>query len=174
MTLCLRYVATRNDQLVLKESFLSFCIVEQKTGAAGGIIEVLRDEGIVVTDMRGQGYDGCSAMKGAVKGVQAEIKKIIPQALCFQYSSHRLNLALAHSVQQATVKLTVGTIASICSFISASSHRVKLLQDMVESSLPTSKVRRLKPLCATRWEESHEAFITFEQLFIPIVETVGN
>jgi len=32
--------------------------------------------------------------------------------------------------------------------------------------------RRLKPLCATRWVESHEAFITFKELLVPVVHTL--
>lgn len=179
LTLCLRYVTPNGDQLVLRENFLSFCPVTSKTGAAlaEAIMRVLRDEGVAIENMRGQGYDGCSSMRGIYNGVQAEIKKIVPQALYFHCASHCLNLALAHSVGNTTIKLTIGTIASSCSFLTASSHRVRLLQEEVQTTLPESRAQRLKPLCVTRWVESHKAFITFKELLIPIVrtlETVAN
>ena len=57
MTICLRYVTPKDDQLVLREGFLTFCKVGQKTGAALAetIIGALRDGGIVVGNMRGKG-----------------------------------------------------------------------------------------------------------------------
>ncbi|XP_028966722.1 uncharacterized protein LOC108863664 [Galendromus occidentalis] len=49
-----------------------YCEVFDKTGAglAAKIPENLSAEGIDVSKMRGQGYDGCSAMSGRFKGVQ--------------------------------------------------------------------------------------------------------
>lgn len=177
LTVCLRYVTLNKEgQYVLRENILSFFVVTTKTGAAlaESILKVLRDEGVVVGNMRSQGYDGCSSMRGIYKGVQAEPKKIVPQALYFHCASHCLNLALAHSVENTKIKLAIGTIASTCAFLSGSSQRVKLFQDAVESLLPESKVRRLKPLCATRWVESHKAYIVFKQLLKPIVHTLGE
>ena len=179
--MCLRYVKTELDHEVLRESFLSFCVVESKTGAAlaESILKVLRDEGVVVSNIRGQGYDGCSSMRAhpsplylVYKGVQAMIKKAVPQALFFHCASHCLNLALTHSADNTGIKLTIGTIKSVCAFISGSPQRIKLLQDTIESVLPESKARRLKPLCVTRWVESHKTYITFKQLLIPILRTL--
>ena len=94
-------MTSKDGYQVLRESFLSFIAVTNKTGVelAETILQVLRDEGVVVSNMRGQGYGGCASMTGIHKGVQAEIKRIVPQALFFHYASHCLNLVLAHSVK---------------------------------------------------------------------------
>ncbi|XP_003741226.1 zinc finger MYM-type protein 1-like [Galendromus occidentalis] len=176
LTICLRYVSSFDGQQVLRENFLSFSAVTDKTGAglAATITRALHEEGIIVANMRGQGYDGCSSMRGKYKGVQAEIKKIVPKALYSHCASHCLNLALAHSIDDTRIRLTVGTIASTCSFMSASPCRVKLLHDTVETMMPEVRARRrrLKPLCATRRVESHKAFITFKELLSPMVSTL--
>ena len=66
--ICLRYVTPEGDQLVLRESSLTFCKVGQETGAAlaEAIVGAPRDEKIVVGNMRGQAYDGCSAISAAL------------------------------------------------------------------------------------------------------------
>ena len=38
--------------------------------------------------------------------------------------------------------------------------------------MPEHEVRRLKPLCVTRWVESHKTFITFKELLIPVIRTL--
>ncbi|XP_003737966.1 52 kDa repressor of the inhibitor of the protein kinase-like, partial [Galendromus occidentalis] len=173
LTIRFRYVALFDGQQVLRENFLSFSAVTDETGAglAATITRALHEEGVFVANMRGQGYDGCSSMRGKYKSVQAEIKKIVSKALYFHCASHCLNLALAHSIDDTRIRLTVGTIASTCSLMSAYPCRVKLLQDTVEAMMPEVKARRLKPLCATRWVERHKAFISFKELLSPTSDT---
>ncbi|XP_018496236.1 52 kDa repressor of the inhibitor of the protein kinase-like [Galendromus occidentalis] len=171
LTMCLRYVAHRDDQRVLKEVFLKFCDVTDKTGAglARAILDNLKEEGLDVRDIRGQGYDGCSAMSGRRKGVQAEIRAVVPQALYFHCASHCLNLAVVHSTDVVPIRRAFGVVSSVAAFFSNSSSRVRSLEDQVEIHAPSSSKRRLKALCATRWVESHQAFVTFKELLFPIV-----
>lgn len=76
LTICLRYVVSSEGQQILKESFLSFCVATAKTdaGLAESILQILRNEGLDIRNLRGQGYDGASAMSGTYRGVQAELK----------------------------------------------------------------------------------------------------
>ncbi|XP_028966491.1 zinc finger MYM-type protein 1-like [Galendromus occidentalis] len=164
----------QDDRSVIREVFLKFCDVVEKTGAglARTILDNLREEGLDVRNLRGQGYDGCSSMSGQYKGVQAQIKAEVPKALYFHCASHCLNLALVHSSEIVSIRLAAGVVGSTCNFFTSSSARIRLLEDKVETEVPTSRSRRLKTLCATRWVESHHAFIKFRELLIPIVHSL--
>ncbi|XP_003739986.1 zinc finger MYM-type protein 1-like, partial [Galendromus occidentalis] len=171
LTLCLRYVTSRNDRKVVVENFLMYCEVSDKTGVglASQILRNLTAQNIDVTKMRGQGYDGCSAMSGRFKGVQTVIKASIPEALYVHCASHCLNLAVVHSSECTLIRNTVGTIGNIRAFISNSTSRIRILEEQVALHSDTTTARRLKPLCSTRWVESHKAFINFKEMFVPIV-----
>ncbi len=45
------------------------------------IVFILYCVGVVVENMRGQGYDGAGNMSGKHKGVQARIRSVIPEAI---------------------------------------------------------------------------------------------
>ncbi|XP_016658128.1 uncharacterized protein LOC107883140 [Acyrthosiphon pisum] len=61
---------------------------------AKSIIHFLRNSGLNLNNLVGQGYDGCSAISGIHNGVQAIIKNEFPKAVFVHCSSHRLNLAI--------------------------------------------------------------------------------
>ena len=129
LTICVRYVTSKNDQKVIAEKFLIFCELSDGTGKGLGrtILNTLTPERVDVKNMRGQGYYGCHAMSGTYNGAQARIKVEVPEALLFHY----LNLALANSSEYGVTGKTVGTIRSICAFISNSAPRVTALEEQV-------------------------------------------
>jgi len=53
--------------------------------------------GIVIGNMRAQGYDGTATMSGIHRGVQARIREWIPTAPYIHSKAHVLNLAIVHS-----------------------------------------------------------------------------
>ncbi|XP_003741018.1 zinc finger MYM-type protein 1-like, partial [Galendromus occidentalis] len=175
LTICLRYISTSASKPVVKEVFLKFCAVAQKTGAALArtILDALEEEGVDVRNIRGQGYDGCASMKGAGNGVQAEIKAVVPQALYFHCASHCLSLALVHSAEIVPIKLAAGVVKSVCNFFCKSTKRHQCLMDKIDAHAPTSSKTRLKALCPTRWVESHHAFFTFRELLRPPLPLFG-
>lgn len=59
------------------------------------MFESLRNLGINLNCLRGQGYDGASATRGIFNGVQAVIKQSCPLALYIHCGSHSLNLAVS-------------------------------------------------------------------------------
>ncbi|XP_068115939.1 zinc finger MYM-type protein 1-like [Hyperolius riggenbachi] len=103
MTLIVRFVtATESTEsnsaaVSIKEHFLTFIDIDDTTGA--GMTTVLLQElesfGISVHDMRGQGYDNGSNMKGKINGVQAQVRRINSQAFYVPCSSHSLNLVVS-------------------------------------------------------------------------------
>ena len=59
-----------DDKLQLREEFIQFIDTESTTGEAiaNKLIGVLRDNGINLQKLRGQGYDGAKNMSGKTKG----------------------------------------------------------------------------------------------------------
>ena len=74
---CARCVDTHKD---IREEFLTFVSLERITGEqiAVKIISFLTANGIPVTDIRGQGYDGAGNMFSSCVGVQQRIKQVSP------------------------------------------------------------------------------------------------
>ncbi|CAH9093975.1 unnamed protein product [Cuscuta europaea] len=72
MSLILRYVDVSSNDVGIEESFLGFLNVDDTTGQ--GLFDVLQDELkkliLDIDDVRGQGYDNGSNMKGKHQGVQ--------------------------------------------------------------------------------------------------------
>ncbi|XP_008180518.1 52 kDa repressor of the inhibitor of the protein kinase-like [Acyrthosiphon pisum] len=121
--------------------------------------------------LRGQAYDGASAMQGLFNGVQAIIKQSYPLALYIHCCSHSLNLAISDACDVKSIRNAVGIIQTVCSFFNTP-KRQAVLQNSVEQIAPDSKKTKLKMLCPTRWVERHEAILVFLELFDSIIESL--
>ena len=58
------------------------------------LVESIKSYGLLIDDIRGQGYENGSNMKGKHKGVQSRLLKINPRALYMPCACHSLNLTL--------------------------------------------------------------------------------
>jgi hypothetical protein len=93
MALVLRFV-DKDD--VLQERFFD-CIHVKNTRALTlkqEISHVLCSHSFDVQNLRGQGYNGASNMKGELNGLQALFLRECPYAYCVHCYAHRLQLAL--------------------------------------------------------------------------------
>ncbi|CAM8911310.1 unnamed protein product [Rhodiola kirilowii] len=106
MTLIIRCVDVSTVPIQVQEYFLQFLVVNDTTGQ--GLFEelknVLHHLGLDIDDVRGQGYDNGSNMKGKHKGVQRKLLDINPRAFYTPCAAHSLNLTLsdvANSCQKA-------------------------------------------------------------------------
>lgn len=81
LILCARYVHAEQNKI--REDFLQFVEVKDVTGQALSttIFQCLKDIGLEVKYLVGQGNDGAAAMSGRFNGVQAHIRKYHPMAL---------------------------------------------------------------------------------------------
>ncbi|CAH2276007.1 Zinc finger MYM-type 1 [Pelobates cultripes] len=117
----IRYVHIEGDHVEVKESFLGFFPVAEKTAAelTENILYQLQEDGLDISLCRGQGYDNAATMAGIHGGVQAKIKEINPKALFMPCANHSLNLCGDHSFGSVASCVTFfGTLESVFLFFS--------------------------------------------------------
>ena len=170
LTLCARYVS---DDFAIEESFLQFIPITDLSGKnlASTILNNLSDIGIDVSKMRGQGYDGATAMSGRLNGAQAYIREIIPTALYLHCAAHSLNLAVSNSCNLSPVRNCMETIASVYNFFNAP-KRQNILRKSINTISSTTKAQKLVQICATRWVDRHESVSVFSNLQFAVVEAL--
>ena len=171
LSLCLRFV-DKND---IKEIFFDFVSLERTTGVAiaNAIVSSLRSNGIDINKIRGQGYDGASAMSSEKAGVHGQIKSLVPTALYIHCSSHVLNLSIASSCKMPIVRNMVDVINEIFLFFDLSPKRQRMFERVLEVKGSQSRKKKLKGLCKTRWVERHTCFDTFQELYAHIGTTLN-
>ncbi|XP_015931462.1 uncharacterized protein LOC107457795 [Arachis duranensis] len=129
MTIVLRFV-TLDD--FVKERFFDLVHVTDTcaTTLKKELISVLSHYNLQVKNIRGQGYDGASNMRGEWNGLQALFLKDSPQAYYVHCFAHRLQLALvAASREVFQIHEFFTQLNSIVTIVSASSKRHDQLQE---------------------------------------------
>ena len=153
MSLIIRYVDVSSNSVNIEESFLGFLNVNDTTGQ--GLFDVLQNElknlDLDIFDVRGQGYDNGSNMKGKHQGVQKKFLDINSRAFYTPCGCHSLNLALCDMANSCTkAKDFFGVIQRIYTIFANSVKRWEILKDNVKGLTP-------KPLSSTRWESRVES-----------------
>lgn len=172
-SLCVRYFdkATKT----LREDFLKFVPVVDVSGKslAKVLLDTLKSIGINLDFLRGQGYDGASAMQGKFNGVQAIVKESYPLALYLHCSSHSLNLCISDACNLKPIRNATGTLQAVCVFL-RTPKRQDVLEKAIDKCITDTRKKKLKKLCPTRWVERHEAVLVFLELYDAIVEALEN
>ncbi|XP_031096957.1 zinc finger MYM-type protein 1-like [Ipomoea triloba] len=110
------------------------------------MLDAIKALGLQIDDVRGQGYDNGSNMKGKHQGVQKRLLEVNPRALYMPCACHSLNLTvsdMAHSCVKAISFF--GVMQRLYALFSSSPKRWKILLDNVPSLT-------VKYLSNTRWE----------------------
>ncbi|XP_062085682.1 uncharacterized protein LOC133791782 [Humulus lupulus] len=148
MSLVLRCVNVSESPIFVDEYFLEFIKVHDTPGLGllNELLDALNILGLDVDNIRGQGYDNGSNMKGKNKVVQTRLLEMNPSAFYTPCACHSLNLLLsdmAHCCPKAVSFF--GVVQRIYSLFSASTKRWKVFRDHVPGLT-------VKPLSETRWE----------------------
>ncbi|XP_052622537.1 uncharacterized protein LOC111915532 [Lactuca sativa] len=115
-------------------------------GIFNELLDALKLLDLNVDDIRGQGYDNGSNMKGKHQGVQKRMLEINPRALYMPCVCHSLNLTISDMALSCEKAVTFfGIVQHLYTLFSSSTKRWKILLDNV----PTLT---LKSLSNTRWE----------------------
>ncbi|XP_058223061.1 uncharacterized protein LOC131332781 [Rhododendron vialii] len=106
-------ISTSPIEVRVSEFFLEFLKVDDTTGLElfCALQEVLISLQLNIGDLRGQGYDNGSNMKGKNKGVQTMVLEVNPKAFYTSCGCHSLNLVLcdmANSCSKAKTFFGVG------------------------------------------------------------------
>ncbi|PWA78175.1 zinc finger MYM-type protein 1 [Artemisia annua] len=140
-------------EISVEESFLGFLNVDDTTGQ--GLFDVTKAEfkalDLDIDDVRGQGYDNGSNMKGKHRGVQKRFLDINPRAFYTPCGCHSLNLTLCDMANTCTkAKYFFAIIQCIYTIFANSSKRWQILKDNVKGLTP-------KSVSTTRWESRVES-----------------
>ena len=158
----------------VREEFI--CFLHYKWGLSGKnlpklILEALDDLTLPIDNCRGQGYGGAGA--GHINGLAGHILRLNPKALYTHCYSHRLNLSVCDTLSILKVKM-LKDVGQAANFINISETRNMLFADHIEDSDLNTKKIKLVSLCKTRWVEWVESLDTFQDLFIPLIDTLHD
>ncbi|CAM4475658.1 unnamed protein product [Caretta caretta] len=160
MTMNVRFVdrptsETENEteSVCIKEHFLGLVSLTETTGAGmtETILHQLEEMSLPIENLRGQGYDNGSNMKGKENGVQQIILDINPRAFFIPCSAHSLNVVVSDAAKcclEATAFFDL--VQHVYVYSSASTHHWEVLTHHVSNLT-------VKPLSETRWESRIDA-----------------
>lgn len=149
----------------IKEDFLQFVPVHdlKGKGLASVIVASLAKFGINTKYLRGQGYDGASAMSGKFIGAQAHVQDTHPMAIYVHCASHSLNLAISTSCSVTDIRNCCAIASKIYVFFNTP-KRCEVLKKSICEKCPDTKATRLKQMCPTRWVERHDSILQLEEI----------
>jgi hypothetical protein len=151
LVICFRWV---DDDLQGHEEFVGVHSVPSTDACTltSTIKNALVQLNLSLSRLRGQCYDGASAMAGKKSGVATEIKKIEPRCLYLHCYGHALNLACSDSIKQCRViKNALATSFEITKLVKLSPKREAQLNAINEAAETDDPCPRIRIMCPTRW-----------------------
>jgi len=190
MAIVVRFV---NKEGIIKERFLDLIHVKDTAALTlkDSICAVLSDNNLSVRDIRGQGYDGASNMRGEWNGLKALILSECPYAYYIHCMAHQLQLALVAASREAhEVHNFFQHAISIINVVSASSKRNdELLAKQAEqiaheielgefdTGRGANQMGSLQRPGDTRWSSHYKSIQSLKKMFgatISVLPSIAN
>ncbi|XP_071726894.1 uncharacterized protein [Rutidosis leptorrhynchoides] len=169
----------------VKERFLDLVHVKDTSALTlkNEILSSLSFHKLDVQDIRGQGYDGASNMRGEWNGLQALILKECPYAYYIHCFAHQLQLALVSASKDVVeVHKFFKNLNFIINVIDSSSKRHDQLQDAqiseiahlaeigeLESGKGANQIQSLQRPGDTRWSSHYRSIRSLLKLYGPAI-----
>ena len=153
--LCFRWVS---DDLIAHEDFVGLYGIENTEAKTlvNMILDVLTRLNLSIKKLRGQCYDGASAMSGPRSGVAKQIRDLESRAVYTHCYGHSLNLACMDTIKSSKVMQEAHDItAEITKLVKLSPRRGTIFQRLKDELAPLDPGIRV--LCPTRWTVKAEA-----------------
>ena len=147
--LCFRWVS---DDLIAHEDFVGLYGIENTEAKTlvNMILDVLTRLNLSIKKLRGQCYDGASAMSGPRSGVAKQIRDLESRAVYTHCYGHSLNLACMDTIKSSKVmQEALDITAEITKLVKLSPRRGTIFQRLKDELAPLDPGIRV--LCPTRW-----------------------
>ncbi|KAM3372293.1 hypothetical protein ACQJBY_019277 [Aegilops geniculata] len=175
---------------VLQERFFDLIHVENTRSLTlkNKLTYVLSNHGFDIQNLRGQGYDGASNMRGDLNGLQALFLQECPYAYYVHCYAHRLQLALVDASKEVVpVSQFFQKLVYIINTVDSSSKRhdelhhaqlVELENAIAISSIETGRglnqIRNLKRPGDTRWGSHFGSVYSLLKMFDAVVSVIQD
>ena len=103
-------------------------------------------------------------MAGAKGGVRSVVQREAPKVMYIHCAAHRLNFSVVSACKLQTFKNAESYVGEISRFFNFSPKRQHLLDKAIEVSNNTTKAKKLKDSCKTRWVERIDSYSVFLEL----------
>ena len=153
--LCFRWVS---DDLIAHEDFVGLYGIENTEAKTlvNVLLDVLTRLNLSIKKLRGQCYDGASAMSGPRSGVVKQIRDLESRAVYTHCYGHSLNLACMDTIKSSKVmQEALDITAEVTKLVKLSPRRGTIFQRLKDELAPLDPGIRV--LCPTRWTVKAEA-----------------
>ena len=187
MALVLRYV---DKEGCIRERFFGVIHVRDTMALTlkEAIFSTLSQHNLAIHNIRGQGYDGASNMRGEWNGLQALICHECPYAYYIHCLAHRLQLALvAASREVASVHQFFSNLVFIINIVTASNKRndelkeaqaievaTKIANGELETGRGLNQIGTLKRAGDTRWGSHLDSISSLLKMFNATCVVLSN
>ena len=137
------------------------------------ILNALRDIGLNLFNLVGQGYDGASAMASERIGVAATVKEQARLADYYHCAMHCLNLSASQTCKVPEIRHCLDVIREMCTFFKYAKRRT-YLEGKIELNTEEIKKKKLVTLCQTRFVERHESVMVAKTLLPYVVASLDD
>ena len=167
MALVIRFVDQNSE---VREKFVDF--LECDSGAENlvqKISKAIESVSLDMKDLRGQAYDGAGNMAVEKSGVSTRIRFLYSKALYFHCASHRLNLAVASSINICGVNM-MDSIRQCSEIFHFSRKKTQVFKEKIEKLMPDMRTILLD-VCKTRWLLRIDGLERVHEMMLSILET---